>query len=94
MPHHPDYKRVQDALDMQNAGTAAPDDPHFLAVVNTTMNEEAMLKVARERVDNYLKFPPNSPMEFDAWLVSIWVDAFTTGVMYQRSGGHQDDPAE
>lgn len=91
---HPDFKLLVDVINMMNSagkdGNIDPEDPLFLAVIESVGPEEVLVEMARIRANLYTSNPPTNKHMFKPWLMAIWVDAVTTGVLFERSRRTRD----
>jgi hypothetical protein len=92
-PDHPDYARLTAVLDSMDAGgdVTDPDDPYYLGVLHSAIDERSIAVLAEKRVRTALQANrariASDPLVF---LMSLYVDAFVLGVRFQQAGGHSD----
>ena len=81
-PQHEDFWRISEAFGLTDGRADAGES--FTAIVSDHVDEASLIYVAQQRALRVLGGAALSPQ-----LMALYADAFVTGVVYQKLGGHQ-----
>lgn len=86
-PQHPDYWRLAE-IAMENDGDATEGGKSIADIIG--VDEYSLLYLASNRIGNFVNvLRAGKPLTPDT-LLSIYLDAFTTGKKFAERGGHQE----
>lgn len=90
-PQTPDYWRIVEVVNQQD-GRYTEDGQEMPQIVADIVDEKAVTYMAMNRALMVQKLAGAAQPDdtLTQVLASVWVDAFTAGVRFEKAGGHRD----